>query len=272
MYIIGNALFGRVDKVAGGLFYVGTVFIHIFFIPLLPLRSFIVRRDKDVWIAGFRGVPITLSPKSVLFAWARAGAIVTILFTLYPYVGLGIRLLNWREYGDAVWDRERRRFLDDRVHELMSGDRFYPALVGIALALLLLWVLRAASYASAARAAELTALSGYPASQAELAAEKARLEEAKKYDEAETARLRSDPEFQARQARWQEEYRRSREGASIGGVLRDFARSQSWNVYAVRIGFVGLPVLAAYLLGLPKALGLVLAAILYAIIWANASA
>ena len=55
-------------------------------------------------------------------------------------------------------------------------DLFVP-LLAIGFALLVPWVLRATSYASEGRAAELKALSGYPSSQAELAAEKAHIAE-----------------------------------------------------------------------------------------------
>jgi hypothetical protein len=269
-------LFGRVDKVAGGLFYVGTVFVHIFFIPLLPLQSFIVRRDKDRWVA-FEGIPTTLSPKSALHAWVRAGAVVTLLSGLYSYARLGGYFLERSGLrGDSPYDREKLRYLNDQIAWATGAEYNYAPLlvplIGIGVALLVLWVLRATSYASEGRAAELKALSGHPASEAELAAEKAQIEETKKYNEQEAARRRSDPEFQAFQARLQEDYRRSREGAWIGGVLRDFARARGWNVYLVRIAFVGLPVLALYLLTyIVPWLGLVPAAIIYCILWWNRS-
>jgi hypothetical protein len=67
---VGTRLSGKVDQVPG-LFYVATEFFHLQFIPLIPLRSHVIfdGTEKD---ETFSGVLITLSGKSVLFAWLRA--------------------------------------------------------------------------------------------------------------------------------------------------------------------------------------------------------
>jgi hypothetical protein len=63
----GKRLFGKVDQVPG-LFHVATQFFHIQFCPLIPLQSVIVLAGTD----GERGVPTSMSLKSVLMAWFRA--------------------------------------------------------------------------------------------------------------------------------------------------------------------------------------------------------
>ena len=63
----GQRLFAKVDRVPG-LFYVSAQFFHIMFVPLFPLGSYIILKD--------RAVPTqTLSWRSVLLAYVR---IVTI--------------------------------------------------------------------------------------------------------------------------------------------------------------------------------------------------
>ena len=151
MIIIGwNALFGRTDKV-DGLFYVGTSFFHIFFIPLIPLGSYIVRKEDDNWLAGFKGVSIGWSIKSVLYAWARAAAVVTILVEVWKF------LIGW-------WSGPS--YVDGRG---MVGDLDVPGWTGVLIiagCLIALWVMRVTSVASPARAAELMNISGYRLEQA----------------------------------------------------------------------------------------------------------
>jgi len=65
--IHGTRLYGRVDVVPG-LFCVATKFLHIFWIPVLPLGNQIVLAETD---RGWRGVPFGLSGKSVLAGYMR---------------------------------------------------------------------------------------------------------------------------------------------------------------------------------------------------------
>jgi hypothetical protein len=72
---MGEQLFGKVDQVPG-MYHVATQFLHVYFLPLAPSKSFIVldaTKDGD----RFRGVPIALSKKSMLFAWLRAACVIS---------------------------------------------------------------------------------------------------------------------------------------------------------------------------------------------------
>jgi hypothetical protein len=69
MSFYGQHLFGQVDRVPG-VFYVSTMFWHVNFLPLVPLRSHVVLEgtEKD---EGFQGVRIPLNLKSVLTGYLR---------------------------------------------------------------------------------------------------------------------------------------------------------------------------------------------------------
>ncbi len=136
-FVLGwNALFGRTDKVPG-LLFVGTSFFYFCFIPLIPLGSYIVRYEDDYWFGGFKGVPIGISIKSVLFAWIRAAAVVAILFS------------TWKFICDYV------------VHILYWGGGFgWQDFAAMSLGLAALWILRVASVASSERAMQRSQRSG----------------------------------------------------------------------------------------------------------------
>jgi hypothetical protein len=76
IFIFGTRFFGRVDEVPG-LFHVATKFGHLWYIPLVPVGSWLVLRKSGNAI---RGIKIPLSGKSILVAWARAGLIALALF------------------------------------------------------------------------------------------------------------------------------------------------------------------------------------------------
>jgi hypothetical protein len=90
----GQRLCGQVDRVPG-LCYVSTLFWHVQYLPLFPLRGYLVREgsEKD---EQFQGVRIPLSLKSVLAGylrgWLGAAAIFTggvgALATTSFYVGV----------------------------------------------------------------------------------------------------------------------------------------------------------------------------------------
>lgn len=136
MIIFGwNMLFGRTDKIPG-LLFVGTSFFHIFFIPLIPLGSYIVLYQDDKWMDGFKGIRIGFSPKSILFAWLRAAAVVGILIVLSRFL-------------DAYW------LSASRMHSSWPASPGWDGIAVIAICLFVLWVLRIGSVANDQRATEL---------------------------------------------------------------------------------------------------------------------
>src|SRR5438552_2050914 len=70
----GQRLYGKVDHVPG-LFYVATQFFYLQFVPLIPTGTYLVLDGSEDG-GNFRGKQITLSGKSVLFGWLRAGCIM----------------------------------------------------------------------------------------------------------------------------------------------------------------------------------------------------
>jgi hypothetical protein len=144
MFIVGVGFYGKVDRVPGQ-FYVVTRFFHLYWVlPLFPveLRSYLVFEGPcapEHRICA-DGVPIPLSIKSLLFAWARG-----------PLAGLGLLWIGSLGFwihagvtGDTEW---RAMLLTDLI------------LVGVSFVSLgLLWGTYKLSRASPARAARLMAL------------------------------------------------------------------------------------------------------------------
>jgi hypothetical protein len=73
--IWGEQLYGKVDKVPK-LFSVQTEFFHLWYLPLVPLRSYILVAGGER-----QGVRTRMSWKSVLVAWVRAALIIAFLIT-----------------------------------------------------------------------------------------------------------------------------------------------------------------------------------------------
>jgi hypothetical protein len=72
MYIVmGVARAGKVD-VAPDLFHVESDFGHVYYVPIIPLKSFLVLKPH----LGQREVAIPLSFKSIFFGWLRGGSLV----------------------------------------------------------------------------------------------------------------------------------------------------------------------------------------------------
>ncbi len=93
MFIIhGKKYFGTVDCVPG-LFYVDTIFIHAYFIPLVPLGSYIILARSETE-SGPRGVRTRLSLKSILAAWVRTVFVVGFLWTLIGGVWVTIEFFD----------------------------------------------------------------------------------------------------------------------------------------------------------------------------------
>lgn len=70
--IYGSRLYGKVDVVPG-FFHVETKFGHLWYIPLIPVGSYLIlNKSGDGW----NGVQIPLNFKSICFAWLRAASLV----------------------------------------------------------------------------------------------------------------------------------------------------------------------------------------------------
>jgi plasmid maintenance system antidote protein VapI len=73
--LVGTTLMGKVDEVPR-LGHVATQFLHVNYIPLIPTGSYFVFSDAG---AGFQGVKIPLSVKSIMTAWLRAALAMVFL-------------------------------------------------------------------------------------------------------------------------------------------------------------------------------------------------
>lgn len=77
--IFGERMYGKVDRVPG-VCYVITIFAHLNFIPLIPVRSYIVVEGTEEG-GEFRGKQVSVCLKSVLAGYLRVwcGAIMIIM-------------------------------------------------------------------------------------------------------------------------------------------------------------------------------------------------
>jgi hypothetical protein len=94
--IWGQRLCGRVDEVPG-LFHVRTRFFHVYYIPLIPLQSFIILAGSESG-SGFKGKPVSMSFKSVLAGWLRGGSVVGAI------VGAIVAVVNACQLGGPEHD------------------------------------------------------------------------------------------------------------------------------------------------------------------------
>ncbi len=72
----GSRAFGKVDEVPG-IFHVSTTFLHVLYLPVVPLKSHLVHRDVPL--------PIRLSPKSVLTAWLRGALGLSAVWSVLAF-------------------------------------------------------------------------------------------------------------------------------------------------------------------------------------------
>jgi hypothetical protein len=79
--IHGERLYGQVDRVPG-LFYVSTQFLHVNYVPLIPLRSYIVIEGSEDG-ENFRGKKVPLKLKSVLVGYLRGWLAAITLFCAF---------------------------------------------------------------------------------------------------------------------------------------------------------------------------------------------
>ena len=70
-------MLGKVDEVPG-LFYVATQFVHLNYIPLGPMKSFLILAGTEKG-EDFSGVKIKMSWKSVFFGYLRAALVWGII-------------------------------------------------------------------------------------------------------------------------------------------------------------------------------------------------
>jgi hypothetical protein len=77
MIVVGTRLYGKVDEVPG-LFHLATEFFCLNFVPLIPLRSFLVFSGTE------RGIPMRLSGKSMFFAYLRVALLVGVVAGAVP--------------------------------------------------------------------------------------------------------------------------------------------------------------------------------------------
>jgi hypothetical protein len=101
MIIFGTRFYGKVDHLPG-LCYVVTRFVHIWFVPLIPTESYLVLEGTESG-GNFRGLPISMSLKSVLNGWLRGGCFLGIVGGLIATFVTLIRLSEDRpDFMDVI--------------------------------------------------------------------------------------------------------------------------------------------------------------------------
>lgn len=89
----GSRFYGKVDKVPG-LFHVATRFGHVYYLPIIPMRSYVILGDD----AG-RGVKIPLSARSIFIAW---GCAVSLVIGAIAMIMTLVSLNSWHPDGWIV--------------------------------------------------------------------------------------------------------------------------------------------------------------------------
>ncbi|MEM7456846.1 MAG: hypothetical protein AAF456_21055 [Planctomycetota bacterium] len=87
MIIFGTNTFGGTDEV-DDLFKVKTQFFHVWFVPLIPISSYLV---VDESMGSFNGIRIPFSIKSMLIAWSRTALFFSSIFAM---IGVAINAGN----------------------------------------------------------------------------------------------------------------------------------------------------------------------------------
>ena len=104
--ICGRRLFGRVDQVPGTC-YVATRFFHLYYVPLIPLSSWIINQGAEKTF-DFREQRIRLSVKSVVFGWLQA---YFLLFGLLNAVWGGFQIAMQSHAANNTIDGEIKLIL-----------------------------------------------------------------------------------------------------------------------------------------------------------------
>lgn len=139
--ILGTTNYGKVD-VAPKLFYVATRFFHVYYAPLIPLGSYVIRTGSEEG-EKFDGVKIALSWKSVLAAWVRTVLVICMIAGAIMALVMAFEAL----------DGFKRRNLGDAV----------PPLALSLMSVIAFWLTKVTSRASHGRAYELAEMLGVPA-------------------------------------------------------------------------------------------------------------
>jgi hypothetical protein len=100
MYFYGTRLYGRVEKMSSG-FYIATHFAHFNFLPLFPIRSWMVEIEGGgAWV----GVKLPLQWRSILVTYLRGwGLVVGVIATVVLLIRAG-RQLGDHNVGIAIVD------------------------------------------------------------------------------------------------------------------------------------------------------------------------
>jgi hypothetical protein len=101
MYLVfGTSKYGKTDHLPG-LFHVMTEFFHVYYVPLVPLRS-AVHMDN----AGEApGTPISMSGKSVLVTYLRGLVGVAAFLSTLIFLGTMFNVFNPRKHPHVIENR-----------------------------------------------------------------------------------------------------------------------------------------------------------------------
>lgn len=126
----GTKLYGRVDQVEKEM-HIATQFFHVQFIPLIPLRSFIVSNYTDSQ-GEFERIPIAMSLKSVFAAYLRTGLIIGSLYFLFNAISnlhsnqslATLQLMSGSFLALSIWiSYQLMRANEKRAKELLQERR-----------------------------------------------------------------------------------------------------------------------------------------------------
>ena len=99
MLIYGQTMYGKVDEVEG-FCWVSTQFFHLYFVPIIPLGSYIVTGEEGDDIQGLK---VPLSGKSVGIAYLQGACIVAIIVGLIlGIVGEVPPYLSWGAFALGI--------------------------------------------------------------------------------------------------------------------------------------------------------------------------
>src|SRR5687768_5286170 len=107
--VYGSRFYGRIRQCGSS--FLATKFVHIYFVPLVPIGSHLVLEENGD--GGYRGVPAPFSFKSMLAGYLRVWGPLAVILTIALTIG-------------AVED-----LADDPVAMLIAGG--FGGLVGVAL-------------------------------------------------------------------------------------------------------------------------------------------
>jgi len=95
----GERMCGKVDRVPG-VCHVATRFIHIYFLPVAPVRSYLVIEGSEQKDGRFNGLKLPYRWKSVLVGYARAWVgMLVLLFGILLATSLGKVFAAWGDAG-----------------------------------------------------------------------------------------------------------------------------------------------------------------------------